>query len=801
MKLHIADNGGYRELRQLTWDIVKEDKGRFTNKHCDNIITFDIEASNGYRQPDNTVIGFNKELYDKHPEFYGVATKEIQKHYGDIEQVGMMYVWQCAIDAGDDIHVFIGRRWSVFDKFLTELAEDVLLCSNRRKPDVDGRVREMCLKSLTKVQKPEIHIYIHNLPYEFQYLRTLYNAEFAKFRKRPKVFARQSRSPMKASITSKMCKITFHDSYVLTQKSLAAWCEDAALEVQKLEEPEGFYDPVRTPNTTLTDEEIKYCINDVVSMVYGLRKYKEKYLNIYNIVMTQTGEIRRKLKTKVANENKEWAVKCAEFYRSLDIKTYTDLQAAFLGGWTHANAIYTGRKMENIKCFDFRSSYPAVMCSCKFPVGTWKHATYDFAKEMATLPYSERPYAYYIRAKFYDVKSKMFNSFWSESKCVEGSMVYCTEERNGREVIKKGTIDNGKIHEIKEMEAVMTDRDFERFLKCYDCKVEPIYVKISELDYLPKEMIMLILDYYGYKTSLKGCEDKKSLYAESKQFINSIYGVMVYKEFSDEIQFNGTWDLDEIRVELDEFEFEKQRLKMATKKDLFGMYSIGVWVTAHARNRLWDAIDHFDFRVVYCDTDSIKGKFTDEDLKWFDEYNARIDEECAKCAAYYNIPLEKYHPKTPKGVCKELGYFDREDDCLAFKTLGAKRYVDVINKDGEEVLQATIAGLPKDMGVKKLMKAAHGNPFKAVDKFKDKTVWDAHESGKLTAYYNDDQEPMTWIDRDGNKYESTDRYGICLMPTSFDLSITEEYQLFCDIIQHSPAYAPWTDTKIFRKVQ
>ena len=33
MKLHIADNGGYRELRQLTWDIVKEDKGRFTNKH------------------------------------------------------------------------------------------------------------------------------------------------------------------------------------------------------------------------------------------------------------------------------------------------------------------------------------------------------------------------------------------------------------------------------------------------------------------------------------------------------------------------------------------------------------------------------------------------------------------------------------------------------------------------------------------------------------------------------------------------------------------------------------------------
>lgn len=801
MKIHFADNGGYRELRQLKWNIVKEDKGRFTNKHCDNIITFDIEASNGYRQPDNTVIGFDHKLYDIHPEFYGVAKPEKQKRYGEIEQVGMMYVWQCAIEADDDIHVFIGRRWSVFNKFLDELSEDILLFSNRRNTAVEGKARELCLKALNKVQRPEVHIYIHNLPYEFQFLRNLYNNDFANFRTRPKVFARKSRQPMKAVVSGHKCKITFHDSYVLTQKSLKSWCKDSKLEVCKLEEPKGFYDPVRTPDTPLTDEEINYCVNDVVSMVYGLKQYRNKYGYLYNIVMTQTGEIRRKLKTEVSNKNKEWAEKCAKFYKELDIDTYRDLQAAFLGGWTHANAIYTGRRMEDIKCFDFRSSYPAVMCSCKFPVSSWTNTTYEFTKEMAKIPYSDRQYAYYIRAKFHNVKSRMYNSFWSESKCVDGSQVYAKEERNGKMCIKKGAIDNGKIHEIEEMEAIMTDRDFERFLKCYDCEVEPVYVKKSELGYLPKEMIMLILNYYGYKTSLKGIDDAASLYAESKQFINSIYGVMVYKEFSDEIKFNGTWDMDEICVELDEFEFEKQRLKMATKTDLFGMYSIGVWVTAHARNRLWDAIEHFDFCTVYCDTDSIKGKFSDEDLKWFDKYNALIEEECEKCAKHYNIPIEKYHPKTKKGVCKELGYFDREDDCSLFKTLGAKRYVDVINRDGKDVLQATIAGLPKANGVEKLLKMAHGNARKAIDKFTDHTVWNAHESGKLTAYYNDNQQPMTWIDRDGNKYDSIDRYGICLMPTSFDLSITEEYQLFCDIIQHSPAYAPWTDTKIFRKVQ
>ncbi len=792
MKERITPIWDYTELRRIAWEISKKNKGKYSEHHCNTIITFDIEASNGYRQPDNTVIGFDHDLSDKHPEYYGLASPKKQKEYGDIEPVGAMYVWQCAIDTIKGITVFMGSTWDEFAEFLTELTEDVALQANNRSSSLGYPARSLVLKALKKIKRPEIHIYIHNLPYEFQFLRNLYNDDFANYKKRPKVFARKSRSPMKASITSNFCKVTFHDTYSLTQKSLEKWGEDSNLPVQKLKEPKGFYDPIRTPETPLTDDEIKYCINDVVTMVYGMREYKKKYGGLENIVMTQTGEIRRKLKTSVSLLNPDWASKCSEFYKHLTFPVYRDLCSAFVGGWTHANAMYMGKILENIRCFDFRSSYPAVMCSCKFPTGTWEKATYEDMREEAKRDYSDRNYAYFIRAKFYNVKSRLHNTFWSSSKCVEGSLKF---EGDG-----DGAVDNGKIFKCAEMEAIMTDLDFERFIRCYECDVTPVYVYKTQIEYLPKEMIMLILSYYGYKTSLKGDDSKASLYAESKQFINSIYGVMVYKEFSDEIKFNGTWNLDEIRTDLTVEEFMIQKANMQDKIDLFGMYSVGVWVTAHARNRLWDAIDHFDNKTVYCDTDSIKGKFTDEDLLWFDSYNAKIEAECEKCAQYHRINIDLYHPKTPKGVTKELGYFDREDDCIYFRTLGAKRYVDVIVDEGQQILCATIAGLPKKSGVDKLMKLGKGDCYKALSKFNANIQWNIHESGKLTAYYNDAQPEMIWVDRDGNRFKSHDKYGICLAPTSFDLGVTDEYTLFCQIISGSPDYSPWSDTKIFRNI-
>ena len=118
-----------------------------------------------------------------------------------------------------------------------------------------------------------------------------------------------------------------------------------------------------------------------------------------------------------------------------------------------------------------------------------------------------------------------------------------------------------------------------------------------------------------------------------------------------------------------------------------------------------------------------------------------------------------------KGKVKRLGIMEREEDCEEFKTLGAKRYVDLI--DGK--IHCTIAGLPKSAGEAKI---------KSVSDFNDGLVWNTRESEKVIAMYNDSQPDTVWTDRDGNQYKSKDRFGICLQPTTFDLSISGEFKRF-----------------------
>ena len=51
---------------------------------------------------------------------------------------------------------------------------------------------------------------------------------------------------------------------------------------------------------------------------------------------------------------------------------------------------------------------------------------------------------------------------------------------------------------------------------------------------------------------------------------------------------------------------------MMENEKLYKQPLIGVWTTSAARYNLWTAIIKLDERVIYCDTDSIKGVFTDD---------------------------------------------------------------------------------------------------------------------------------------------------------------------------------------------
>ena len=729
------------------WDDIygiefKYEKGSYKQFSCQNVITFDIETSNGWAMPDGTVIGFDHEKYNNDEEY--------RKQIDLGTPVSLLYIWQVGIEDKNDVKAFYGRTWDSFQEFMDLLTTEIRRQAVYGTFSIDRPAENEFTR--TSGQTTSCKVYIHNAGFEFQHLRNIWEDMFAAKGKYENVFARNSRKPMKFSVKINKVRVECRDTLVLTQKSLKAWCEDEKLPVQKLSEPKDYYLEIRTPNTQLTDEEYNYSLNDVVSMVYGIKKYRDKYGKLNMIPLTQTGAVRAKCRERVSQVNIQWSTKCAEITRKYTPQDFKNLCQLFQGGWTHANKMYVNDVVNNIKCFDFASSYPAVMTTRTYPVSEFEACDVNDFDKLEAQDVHNAKYHWYAKIKVYNFTSKLDNSYWSLSKV-------CCEDRP---MIKGQVVDNGRIYSAYEATMLMSDLDWDTFKKAYDFdNYEVIELYKSEAGYLPVELILTILEYFAYKSSLKGDVSKESLYTESKQFINSVYGCAVTKIVTDLITFDGQgWDVTKFN---DEIFYET--INKVKAENTFLAYQHGIWVTAWARHNLWDFIIALDERIVYCDTDSIKGLFTDDDLKFVESYNKNIEHIENHVANTLGFDPALYTAKTMKGKIKRLGIMEREEDCEEFKTLGAKRYVDLI--DGK--IHCTIAGLPKAAGEAKI---------KSVSEFNDGMVWNTRESQKVIAMYNDNQPYTKWTDRNGDSYESNDRFGICLQPTTFDLSISNEFKRF-----------------------
>lgn len=717
-------------------------KGSYSSRSVDTIMCFDIETSNGWRQPDGSVIGFDHDKYNNDEEYRNMIDLG--------EPVSLMYVWQMAIEDTDDIKVFGGRTWDEFEEFMDILSKEIRRQAIYGTFSIDRPAENEFAR--TSRHTVTSKIFIHNAGFEFEHLRNIWEDKMHKKGKYEPVFARTSRKPMKFTVKINKTSFECRDSLVLTQKSLKTWCKDEKLPVQKLEEPKDYYLEIRTPETELTDEELQYSINDVVSMVYGIKKYRDKYGHLKHIPLTQTGAVRNKCRERVSQTNIQWATKCAEITRNYTPKDFRDLCQLFQGGWTHANKMYVNDVLYNVKCFDFASSYPAVMATRTFPVSEFEDCNVSEFDKLESQDIHNAKYHWFMKIKVTEFTSKLDNSYWSLSK------VCCDD----KPLIKGQIVDNGRLYYADEATMLMSDLDWETFKRAYDFKsYEVLELRKAEAGYLPPELILTILEYFKYKTSLKGDEDKESLYNESKQFINSIYGCAVTKIVTDLITFDEEgWDVTKFNDEL-----FYAVIKSVKAEKTFLAYQQGIWVTAWARHNLWDFIIAMDERIAYCDTDSIKGLFNDKDLQFVEDYNntiAAIEDNVAKQLGF---SPDLYTAITNNGKVKRLGIMEREEDCEEFKTLGAKRYVDLI--DGK--IHCTIAGLPKSAGEEKI---------KSVAEFNDGLIWNTKESGKVIAMYNDEQKPTDWTDRCGNKYHSEDKFGICLQPTTFNLGMGDEFKRF-----------------------
>lgn len=759
----VREHWDYEALRRVLYMKYKDGSGKIKTTNINNIFAFDIETSSGYLQEDGCVIPFDHKIFNDNYLKNGRLSKPEQ--YSN--PVAVMYIWQCAVENGNDIDVFFGRTWDEFESFISKLDDticDYVIFGNPNISNCDNLYRSYALGKDWK--KPVVHFYVHNLGFEFQFLRNIFSNRIAK------VFSRTMRKPMRFLVKYDHIDILFHDTLCLTQKSLANWAKDSKLSIQKLK-GDLDYNVIRNSMTPLTRKELDYCVNDVALMIEGIQQYRKKYNNkLSDIPMTQTGTIRQICREEISDKcvfnGKLWAEQCYEIDKSYSFDFFNKLVTAFAGGWTHANEKYSGKLQRDIVCWDFASSYPSVLTSCKFALTKFREVDAARIEYLMNTPARESDYRYLIVVELYNVESRMWNTYFSQSKCIEideDSMI----------------IDNGKVVATDYMKVCITDVDWEIIRKAYDI-VDYKIVEAYEADagYLPKEFIRLILKQFGYKTSLKGTGND-SLYNEAKQFVNSIYGVSCQRILSLIVEFDGEeWSKHEPTLE----EFDKlmkipekysTKLKQVMKK--FITYQIGVWVTAFARMRLWDAIFEFDSKVVYCDTDSVKGHFTDNDIKWFEDYNNGIAKIQNDIAIMYGFNSDEYCPLTADGERKRLGIFEREADCVEFKALRAKVYAAKHwnKKKNDYEVETTIAGLPKASGVKIV---------KNVDDLHDDLYWTPEQSEKLCCHYLDNQPQTTWVDDYGNVEIRDDKYGIMLEPIGFDLSIAAEYKYLLMVLSN-----------------
>jgi hypothetical protein len=625
------------------------------------------------------------------------------------EKQAIMYIWQFAIFD----NVIIGRTWGDFLILLDLLVKFYDLGVNNR-----------------------LVCYVHNLSYEFQFLRKLFEWE--------DIFATDERKPLYACTKT---GIEFKCSYRLSGYSLAVLAKNLTRHTIDKKVGDLDYSLIRHSDTFISDDELDYCVNDVLIVTSYIQECIEDYGDITKIPLTQTGKVRRYVRElTLKDDDYKYMI------RKLELHTmeYLQLRKAFQGGFTHANPMYALQECKDVTSYDFTSSYPTVMVSERFPMSKGK---YIGVVSVDALKYYAKNYCCLFDLKLTNVISKYtFENTISFSKCFR---------------IKNYVLNNGRVFSAEELFITITELDFEVICKFYnfdDIEIRNLY--IYEKDYLPKSFIMAILKLYNDKTQLKGVQGKEIEYLHSKEMLNSCYGMTVTDLLNDEyIYKNDEWTTKETNIDnvIEDYNKDKNR---------FLFYPWGVWVTAYARRNLFTGVYECKNDYIYADTDSIKIFNANKHKKYIDNYNVMIENKLNAMCKHYNIDFSLCKPKTKDGIEKMLGVWDYDGKYKMFKSLGAKRYM-VYTDDNK--LSLTVSGVNKKIAVPYLMNKYNNDIEKIFNAFDDLLVFPKGANGKKILTYIDSEQKGIVKDYQGNIKEYDEKSSIFMEDTEYNLNIACEY--------------------------
>lgn len=566
-----------------------------------------------------------------------------------------------------------------------------------------SEVIDMLKRIRDNISADVIFIFVHNLAFDIVFLRRYLYAAFGNPKKQLNV---KNHQPITIQFKN---GIILRDSLILAGVSLERWANNLNVEHKKAV-GSWDYDKIRDQADfdKLSDEELHYIENDTLAGVECLNALADILDDtVVSLVYTNTGIVRRNMRT-IGKKN--FAKKLFND-QLITFEELAILEKVFHGGFTHSNRHANGWIQDNVTCYDFKSSYPYCMLTCKVPRESFLHIDGNFQIDEIL---KDDKHAYIF--KYIMIKPRLKDPDYPMPAL---QFYKCEYSINA-------ITDNGRILSADYVEIYTNEIDGLILHSLYDtdesycCEVMAAYK-----DYIPDWYRNAVFDIFKekceleYQVKILGSADP-SMYNIKKAQLNSCYGMAVTKPIKEDIMecyeddpehemLSGDYYIDDISEENMRKKFEKYN----SDWNNILPYVWGVYVTSYAMLHLFQlsgCINDINHHWIYSDTDSIYSNDWNADkLKIF---NDKIKQSLYDAG---------FGPVQVKDKIYWLGVADLDAEYDHMIAQGAKRYA--TETDGK--IKITVAGVPK--------KAA--SYLKSLTQFKEGFIFPGSVSGKMTHTY------------------------------------------------------------------
>lgn len=570
------------------------------------------------------------------------------------------------------------------------------------------------------------------------------------------------------------------------------------------------YNKLRSPLSKLTQEEQDYALMDVYSIVEIIKaiailhgKYNKEGkliepLKIADIPATRTSFVKREMRDYLyKGARSEGNLRPAsnarmrimyERAKSIQFEATEEglhnlelVHDAYLGGLVDNNPYYSNVLVENVGSWDQTSQYPKQLVTKPFPCSQLrdipvKGLTIEKILEMCDYKNDEDRRLGLKLGAFVRITFKGFSCrktpvpLFAVSKDEADGMMAC-----GRRILYG-----------EEITRTLCDADLRNFVKTYKCEEYVIHeCKVCDMSPVPEIFARYILSSYSQKTQYKHDKSHKVTYELRKIATNSITGIISEYPLYDDIELNEL-GLPTTRPLTHEEKLEQLKKNNSRfEKVSMCLYMWAPYITAYAREDLYNMMLVVGKDTVFCDTDSIKFTNRDKWDKYFLKENKRNEINLKMCGWHWfgftekqimslMTPCDINGEIHPIGNWENEGYDLERGELVGIISKRAKCYMLIYELDGKRNYKYVISGVAGNKVGEYAKHCIKENLFNIKDEIefflREYIVIPKEFSGKLRVERFFRQKKFDYVDYQGNKWVAYNRTGTHLIPQEFSIN-------------------------------